>query len=278
MNNNPVHAIQSRPAPPPIPYINTAITYRPPIPRPSTQSPAINPPAPVLTPMSLCSPATAHDTQSPNQPSSSSSVVTSHETQQVAQNVIDLTVDDDGSMHEGNPKKRQKIEVEPLSDPSSLSLNTQSKMESAAKIGDPGPRLNVPVNSVALDHSAPANTFVPAKGDTTSIQPEDASEPLITDRTLIEDALGASYDEDEEDETKLWCLMCKCVFSEDLVPSVAHYIAYRSRYAQELSTQPPEPFINASDDTLVEHCKAQHPVGWGKLIETILKKYKEQAH
>lgn len=70
---------------------------------------------------------------------------------------------------------------------------------------------------------------------------------------LIQDCIDANFveKEDEEGSGRFWCRMC------------------RSRHQAGISQVPPEPFMNASRDSLIQHCEAEHPSGWERLKQAI---------
>ncbi|KAI0720313.1 hypothetical protein C8T65DRAFT_716058 [Cerioporus squamosus] len=75
-----------------------------------------------------------------------------------------------------------------------------------------------------------------------------ASDAVMADTepepTLEEECIEANFDEDDDDEAKLWCRMC------------------RSRFKGGHTTEEPTPFVNASQQQLIEHCETVHPRGW----------------
>ncbi|RPD66973.1 hypothetical protein L226DRAFT_529369 [Lentinus tigrinus ALCF2SS1-7] len=93
-----------------------------------------------------------------------------------------------------------------------------------------------PASSVPVQKTSAADTPVPD-----AVMADAASEPVPT---LEEECIEANYDEDDDDEAKLWCRMC------------------RSRFNGGHTTEKPTPFINASPQQLVEHCETIHPRGW----------------
>ncbi|PCH40882.1 hypothetical protein WOLCODRAFT_143274 [Wolfiporia cocos MD-104 SS10] len=88
--------------------------------------------------------------------------------------------------------------------------------------------------------------------------PMDGSADVEED--FIQDCVDATFIEDEGEagSNKLWCKMC------------------RSRHAAGVTTQAPEPFVNATVQTLVEHCEREHPRGWECLQEDV-KRQREEA-
>ncbi|CDO73742.1 hypothetical protein BN946_scf185015.g70 [Trametes cinnabarina] len=69
--------------------------------------------------------------------------------------------------------------------------------------------------------------------------------------TLEEDCLEANFVQDEGDDTKLWCIMC------------------RSRYQKGHISEPPPPFVGVPVRDLVAHCETVHPQGWKILKEKV---------
>ncbi|PIL37325.1 hypothetical protein GSI_01018 [Ganoderma sinense ZZ0214-1] len=94
------------------------------------------------------------------------------------------------------------------------------------------------VPPLAQPQPSPAVVPVPAQDVTMD---DGQQEPQTT---VEEDCLDVNFDEDEEDETKKWCRMC------------------RSRFDGGHTTEAPTPFMNAPQEVLIEHCEQVHPRGW----------------
>ncbi|KAM5535504.1 hypothetical protein V8D89_010841 [Ganoderma adspersum] len=190
--------------------------------------------------------------------------------------VIDLT-GDDGS--EDSVRKKRKLDhySPPVAGPSGLpsgsmnaslpaasgSLNGVGGQMSPAQADTPRPEMPptshqhptvvgpaVPLAAVAAEQQArvppPAQPQPPPAAVPEPVQDvvmeEEAQQEEQT--TVEEDCLEANFDEDEEDETKQWCRMC------------------RSRFQGGHTTEAPLPFINAPQQVLIEHCEQVHPRGW----------------
>ena len=85
----------------------------------------------------------------------------------------------------------------------------------------------------------------------------------VEQTTVEEDCLDANFEEDEEDENKLWCRMCRYVAQPRTFFFLsAHPVLGRSRFKGGHTTEPPTPFINVSQEVLIKHCETVHPRGW----------------
>ncbi|KAI0677354.1 hypothetical protein C8Q78DRAFT_85604 [Trametes maxima] len=82
-------------------------------------------------------------------------------------------------------------------------------------------------------------------------QAPDNGEATDEQATLEEYCIEANFDEDEEDVNKLWCRMCI------------------SRFQKGHTTDQPSPFVSATREQLVGHCKTVHPRGWEVLKESL---------
>ncbi|KAI0650548.1 hypothetical protein C8Q79DRAFT_392120 [Trametes meyenii] len=69
--------------------------------------------------------------------------------------------------------------------------------------------------------------------------------------TLEEYCIEANFDEDEEDSDKLWCTMCI------------------SRFQKGHTSDQPTPFVGATPEQLIAHCKSVHPRGWEVLKDSL---------
>ncbi|KAI0638370.1 hypothetical protein C8Q77DRAFT_1154026 [Trametes polyzona] len=90
-------------------------------------------------------------------------------------------------------------------------------------------------------------------------QPPDNDVVMEQESTLEEDCIEASFDEDDEDENKLWCTMC------------------RSRYKAGHTSEVPQPFVNASQQELIAHCENVHPRGWEILKQKVAEQREAEA-
>ncbi|KAI0375835.1 hypothetical protein BV20DRAFT_959894 [Pilatotrama ljubarskyi] len=180
--------------------------------------------------------------------------------------IIDLTNDE--SQTQDGARKRRKTEHTPESLPSpTKGPATQypspmtpttghtadhfqpSAHPAQASVPHPNPMAPLPVqpSHEANTPNQPAPLPVPlplpsASGDDVTMDQQ---------TTVEEDCLEANFEDDEEDENKLWCTMC------------------RSRYKAGHTTEPPQPFIGASQEELIAHCESVHPHGWGILKERV---------
>ncbi|RDX53901.1 hypothetical protein OH76DRAFT_1431972 [Lentinus brumalis] len=111
-----------------------------------------------------------------------------------------------------------------------------------------------PASHLPPSHQQPTQSQVPpapsSPPNTAPAQPPAASIPAPdtvmadSEPTVEEECIEANFDEDEDDESKLWCRMC------------------RSRFKTGHTTEEPTPFVNASQQHLIEHCETIHPRGW----------------
>ncbi|TFK88932.1 hypothetical protein K466DRAFT_598222 [Polyporus arcularius HHB13444] len=113
-----------------------------------------------------------------------------------------------------------------------------------------------PASQLPPSHQQPTQSQVPpapsSPPNTAAAQPPAASIPapdtVMADSepepTVEEECIEANFDEDDDDESKLWCRMC------------------RSRFKTGHTTEEPTPFVNASQQQLIEHCETIHPRGW----------------
>ncbi|KAI0774458.1 hypothetical protein C8Q74DRAFT_836718 [Fomes fomentarius] len=94
--------------------------------------------------------------------------------------------------------------------------------------------------------SAPASTPVRTPSVTPDAVMSDVHAQVEQEQqtTVEQDCIEANFDPDDNDETKLWCKMC------------------RSRYNRGHTTEVPTPFVGASEQQLIEHCETVHPRGW----------------
>ncbi|OJT05326.1 hypothetical protein TRAPUB_3767 [Trametes pubescens] len=91
--------------------------------------------------------------------------------------------------------------------------------------------------------SGPLNTFPP--------QPPPGNDVIMEQSSVEEDCLEANFDDDDEDENKLWCKMC------------------RSRFKAGHTTEAPQPFVGVSQQELIAHCESVHPRGWEILKQKV---------
>ncbi|KAI1796195.1 hypothetical protein LXA43DRAFT_1090279 [Ganoderma leucocontextum] len=198
--------------------------------------------------------------------------------------IIDLTGDD--NPHDGVRKKRKlEHPTPPVAGPSSQTSGSINRPLPAASGGLNGmggqmspaeadiPRLEMPPtshphyqHSTAVGSASAVPPLAVAAEQQVGIPPSAQPQPLpapvpvpVQDvvmeeeavqqeqqTTVEEDCLEANFDEDEADETKKWCRMCRSVWND----SGGH------------TTEAPTPFINAWQQVLIEHCEQVHPRGW----------------
>ncbi|KAH9899664.1 hypothetical protein C8Q73DRAFT_680717 [Cubamyces lactineus] len=143
----------------------------------------------------------------------------------------------------------------PSPQPSGLPAHAPESMPAP----QPSPATSYPVAPVQQSQQpqqpavADASTNIPA-------QPTPVSDvDMDQESTLEEDCLDANFEEDDDDENKLWCKMC------------------RSRFEKGHTTQPPRAFINASQRELVAHCETVHPHGWKILKDKVAEQRAKDA-
>ncbi|KAI0772113.1 hypothetical protein BD413DRAFT_475123, partial [Trametes elegans] len=170
--------------------------------------------------------------------------------------VIDLTADDP-EPQDGARKRRKTEHAFPMAPPASQSPMTQQPtvvhpLAGPSTNGQTPPvsaaAVNVPQRTSSAPLPTPATQLSPAviqpKNDSTIPSSTDEDVAMEPQPTLEEDCVGECFEEDDEDENKLWCTMC------------------RSRYKTGHTTEPPTPFVNAPQEELVKHCETVHPRGW----------------
>ncbi|KAI9056500.1 hypothetical protein FKP32DRAFT_1607996 [Trametes sanguinea] len=191
--------------------------------------------------------------------------------------IVDLTADEPDEPREQDlARKRRKMDHTP-----DTIMEVQSRPPSARKpspVSAPAP----PAAATASNgHAPPARPTVDSapQPSSSSISPADTSQHIPPGQqstpstaapppppspgfedvdmeqqtTLEEDCIGANFAEDDDDERKLWCRMC------------------RSRFQKGHITEPPLPFVGASEHELIAHCETVHPQGWKILKERVAK-------
>ncbi|KAI0660803.1 hypothetical protein C8Q70DRAFT_1044113 [Cubamyces menziesii] len=173
--------------------------------------------------------------------------------------MIDLTSDDD-QVQEAARKRRKTEHVMDTgsaapSRPSS-SQNVSPVTPSDAPVPQPPPGASHQVTPVQQQQQpvvAEVSTNSPAQ------QPPMNEVDMEQESTLEEDCLDANFEEDDDDENKLWCKMC------------------RSRFEKGHTTQPPRAFVSASQQELVAHCETVHPHGWKILKDKVAEQRAKEA-
>lgn len=195
--NVPAQSMQQRTMSPAVPHINTAIgAYRQPLPSPSTHSPVVDrgpgqvPPS-TLTPVSMGSPI------APPQMSTSAQHQAISNFSLVQSPIVQSPVVQSPTVPQTPQQIQQMDRLAQVIDLTMISDDEDRAQEGARKRQRTGER------------EAQA---APIKDDAMDTEPSLAPEPDPTkNEDLIKDALDAAFDEDDEDETKCWCLMCTYV-------------------------------------------------------------------
>ncbi|KAI0335658.1 hypothetical protein GY45DRAFT_1317034 [Cubamyces sp. BRFM 1775] len=204
--------------------------------------------------------------------------------------MIDLTADDD-QMQEAARKKRKTEHIvdtgsAPPSRPSS-SQNVSPVTLSDAPVANghvPSPQPSGlpahPPESMPAPQPTVMHAPQPSPGTSHAIVPvQQQQQPIVAETltnspaqqppmsdvdmdqesTLEEDCLDATFEDDDDDENKLWCKMC------------------RSRFEKGHTTQPPRAFVGASQQELIAHCETVHPHGWKILKDKVAEQRAKDA-
>ncbi|KAI0353027.1 hypothetical protein OH77DRAFT_653764 [Trametes cingulata] len=227
--------------------------------RPSTaNAPASAPPRNFAPPPPMGPPRTIHTI--PVQPHN----VTPNS---LAGAIVDLTTDE--SRTQDGARKRRKTEHTPETLPSpTKAVASQYPSPMTPSTGHPAnhfpapaqaPQAPVPVPHTDPTVTSPVQPTHEAKTPDQPVPPPTPPPPpqpsddvnMDQETTIEEDCLEANFEDDEQDENKLWCTMC------------------RSRYETGHTKEPPQPFIGASQQELITHCETVHPRGWRILKERV---------
>ncbi|OBZ76049.1 hypothetical protein A0H81_03887 [Grifola frondosa] len=154
--------------------------------------------------------------------------------------VIDLTLEDGTASDDLTARKRRRIDgaAQPQADIQETAITAQVS---------PLPRNG----SISYTSTPAPQTPAPEENPI----PSSDTEPS----TLLDDCIEANFEEDDEDEARRWCRMC------------------RSRFQAGHTKEPPTPFVDASQDILADHCERVHPKGWEILKQKAAQHRSENA-
>lgn len=210
----------------------------------------------------------------PTQPQRSSS-------SSLAGAIIDLTAEE--SQAQDGSRKRRKTDHTPemAGSPSAQPYPTQTATPITPSSWNPPDIYNTAVQLDAphapppqtnANHIAPTSDSHPTNvggqqsSDPSPPQPPGEDVAMEQQPTIEEDCIEANFVEDDEDEEKLWCMMCRYIPTV-FAPSACDSNAYkrRSRFKAGHTTETPQPFVDVSQQELIAHCESVHPRGWETL-------------